>query len=78
MISFSVANIDIDSQDRSVSEVTDYGSDTWCSITGKGRDFSVYYRLQTGSGSHSDSCPMSRLTGAISPGIMRQGREATL
>jgi hypothetical protein len=42
----------------SVSIVTDYRLEDWCSIPSRGSDFSLRYRFQTHSGAYPASCPI--------------------
>jgi hypothetical protein len=62
------------SRDISAGIVTDYLQDGRGSIPVKGQRFSPLHNVYIGCGAHAVSYPMC--TGALSPGIKRQGREA--
>jgi len=51
-----------------------YGLEDRGSIAGRGSDFSLHHRVQTGSKSHPASYPMGK--GALSPGVKRPARES--
>jgi hypothetical protein len=63
------------SRGSSVSIVTDYGLDDWGSIPTEAEDFSSSLCVQTGSGAHPASCPVST-GGPFSRGKARPGRDA--
>jgi hypothetical protein len=55
-----------------------YGLDNRGSVPGRGRDFSLHHRLQTGSGVHPISYTCTIVIRGSFPGVKRPGREADL
>jgi hypothetical protein len=68
------AFISVMSRDSSVGIATGYGLDDRGSISGKGRGFSLFNSVHTGSGAHTASYPMG--TGGSLPWVKRPRRES--